>query len=263
MAFRAGVLVLCLLGTGAAYAQDAPFAPSRPGYVEAGAVYEALTGPYANGRGAYVNSLLQQGPRSAWRAEAVFLERFGEPGFLYGLEHLRTFSPRWYGRLHAGTSSGGFFLPRFRVDAQLARKWLPRQQLITFLSAGVYDARDVHRDYAVAAELLYYVTPAWIAQASVRWNVSTPGPVPSRYHYVALMHGRDRHYFVSLRYAFGNEAYQVVDPLVVYADFRSRDVMLTWRQWLAPSWGFNAHLTHYANPHYRRRGLQVGFFRSF
>jgi hypothetical protein len=44
----------------------------------------------------------------------------------------------------AAGSSGGFFFPALRVDAQLNKKWLARRQLITSVGGGYFKAKDVH-----------------------------------------------------------------------------------------------------------------------
>jgi YaiO family outer membrane protein len=242
--------------------------PARPAAaqtrdrVEAGMDAQTLTGGYDGWRGLYLTGVRQVGAYEVWRVEAAFQQRFGDQGFLYKAVTTRGLSERWFGRAGIGLSSGGFFNPRLSLDLQAARRWLPDHRLVTLASLSLFDAKDVHRDYALTLEAQYYAAPSWVLQGSVRWNVSTPGSALAGYYFLALTHGYPERYYVAFRVGFGRESYVLVDPLTFFADYRSADLMLSWRRWTGKDWGFSAMLTGYANPFYRRAGVQVGFFKK-
>jgi YaiO family outer membrane protein len=254
---RAG-LALVMLGAGPAARAQAP----TPRFLEVGLDAHALNAGFSDWQGLYVQGVLHETPRALWRAEAVFLHRFDDQGFLYKAEHTRHLSPAWFGGAALTTSSGGFFNPRLRADARLARKWLARRQWVTALHLTFVDAKDVHRDYAATVEMQYYGR-TWVAQGGVRWNLSTPGAAWSRSYTAALTHGHAGRSYLTLSFGFGREAYQRIAPLTLYTAFASRDLTLTWRRWLGPAFGFNVRGSFYTNPYYHRAGVQVGFFKHF
>ncbi len=257
-AARVALVVMLWLGVRPGLQAQAVY----PGYVEAGLTYHQYSAGFGQWRGLYVRSAYQPTLRDVLHAEALFDQRFGDQGFLYKMQHTRTWHPRWFSRTALGTSSGGFYLPRLTADVQVARKWLPRQQLVTVAGFSFYDAKDVHRDYATSVEAQWYLQ-RWVFQGGVRWNLSNPGRVGARSQYLAVTYGQPNKYSLALRYGFGYEAYQLVEPLVTYAGFHSREVSLAWRQWLGRAVGVQVRGAHYTNPFYRRTGVQVGLFKTW
>lgn len=253
---------LCLLALWAGLVLAAPSAARAQDVLEAGMSYHRLGGTFGHWTGVYVQGVRQVGAFERWRLEAMFDQRYGDQGFLYKVQTTRSLADRWYGRAGASTSSGGFFHPRLGLDLTVARQFLPRRQLIALVGVSAYDAKDVHRDFALTVEAQYYAGASWVLQGSVRWNLSTPGDARSRYHFLALTQGRPQHHYVALRLGFGREAYTVIDPLTVFTDYRSVDLMVTWRQWIRPDAGFNLMVGAYRNPFFRRAGFRLGFFKQ-
>lgn len=258
--YRTCVLALCLLACVGGACAPATLAQNSDA-LEVGLQHHWLQQPYRNWRGLYVTGSRQQGEYEIWRVEAAFQQRFGDQGFLYKVQTTRGLGGRWYGRAGIGVSSGGFFQPRYSLDVQVARKWLRTQRLVTLAGLSTFDAKDVHRDYAFTFEALYYTSAAWVVQGSVRWNLSTPGAARSRYQYLALTYGHSGHRYLSLRIGFGRESYTLVDPLTIFADYKSTDILFGWRQWIKPEWGFAFSASHYSNSFYNRSGIQIGFFK--
>lgn len=231
--------------------------------VEIGSTHETLTSGYPEQQAVYVRAILRPNDGNVWSGELAHQSKFDDHGLFYAIGNTHTFSPDWYGSLTVGSSSGGFFLPRFRADAFLNRKWGRARQLVTSLGLGYYEARDSHRDHSLSLGAVYYFPLGWIAEGGVRWNRSSPGSITARSQFIALTQGRDRHQFVTLRLAAGREAYQLIGPATPLVDFASREVSLTWRRWMGADWGFHLTGTYYANPSYERKGVSGGIFRSF
>jgi YaiO family outer membrane protein len=162
-----------------------------------------------------------------------------------------------------GTSSGGFFWPRFRADGFLNRKWSERKQFITTVGFGYYMSKDVHRDSNLFLGATYYFSKPWLVESGVRLNVSNPGAVLAPSGFVAITQGRNKHHYISLNMGAGQEGYQLIGPETVLTRFASQTVTLTWRQWLGRNWGMNIVADYYHNPFYQRDGGVIGFFREF
>jgi len=245
--------------------EPAPGVPEPPlsGFVEAGLNYNILTDGQKDWFGQYVRGVVDYKHRDIFAYEIFHLEKFGDQGTFFALGNTHVFTPEWYTSISVGASAGGFFWPQFRVDAFLSKKWLERQQLITTIGFGYHDAKDVHYDYDLFIGATYYFDGPWIVEAGLHYNISEPGDVTAPGPFIAVTNGRNKEYFLVLRFGFGREAYQVVGPTTSITDFASQVVTLTWRKWLTRDWGFKVQGEYYHNPFYERLGFELGIFRDF
>ncbi len=230
--------------------------------VEVGGMYLNYDAGISDWRSLVVRTQFVRGPRMVWSGEAVAEERFGEPSFAYKIQHRADFG-KWITRISGRTSNGGFYNPRYRFDLMLGRKLLPRQQLI--LTAGGFhrEVRDGHRDTGFNLESQWYLRSWLVAQAGVRFQVSNPGKAVSRYQDFALSIGSHGRAVVVLAGGFGTEAYQIIDPLVIFTDFKSHDARVTYRQWLSRRTGVALSGSYYSNPFYNRTGVGLSLFFGF
>ena len=197
-----------------------------------------------------------------WLGEAVAEQRFAEPSFAYKIQHSADFG-RWITRVAGRTSNGGFYNPKFRVDAIVGRK-LPPSKKVILTAGGFYrEIRDGHKDAAAIVEAQVYFTPWLIAQGSVRYQLSNPGNATSRYQDFAVSVGRQGKAVVVLNGAFGSEAYQIIDPLVIYTGFKSYMGRVVYRQWITRTGGLAVSGTYYSNPYYTRTGIELTLFFGF
>jgi YaiO family outer membrane protein len=264
-----GVLIAPLLTLGLAvpprgYAATAAASPppQATGSVEVGTDHSSLTASYPDWNGFFLRTVWQRGDRNIWAGELVQRSEFNDRGVFYSLRNTHNFSPDWYTNL-SGSSSGGFFLPRAQVNAFINRKWLRRRDLVTTLGLGYNVAKDDHRDMSYALGATYYFRAPWIVEGGVRWNDSTPGSVLSRSQFIAITEGRNKQHYLTLRYGFGREAYQIIGPDTALADFPSHEVSLTYRRWINKDWGLTLTGSYYSNPSYQRQGITIGTFKDF
>jgi YaiO family outer membrane protein len=245
-----------------ASAQQDPLALKTNGYVEAGLNYHTLSSGYPNWNGQFVRGMAVSGSNN-WNADLAHWSQFGDQGTYLALADTHIWNPDWHSNVAVGTSSGGFFLPRLRADAFLNRKFLPDRSLVLTVGAGMVDAKDEHSDQSLYLGTTYYAASNWILSAGVRANKSDPGSVYSSYQNFAVTHGQNKDQYVTVTYAFGREAWQIIGPSTVISDFPSRAGALIWRKWMGPTWGFNLRGEHYVNPTYSRTGVDASLFFEF
>jgi YaiO family outer membrane protein len=234
------------------------------GMVEFGVERSSLSNGFGNWTGVYTRGNWRANKSNVLNFEIARQNRFGESGTFYALGNTHTFNSDWYGSLTLGGSSGqASFLPRFRADAFIHRKLLPKRNLVATVGLGIYEASEFNPDRSLSLGATYYFPEKWIVEGGVRFNKSNPGSVDARSQFIAVTNGANRKRFVTLRHEFGNEAYQIVGNNAAISDFDSRVTSLTLRQWLGREQGFSLVVERYSNPFYRRLGASAGYFREF
>lgn len=201
--------------------------------------------------------------RHVLQGEASLHRRFGEKGAYLGLSDTYTFSEDWFGSLGAGVGDGAFYLPRYRVDASLSRKWLADRSLVTTAGVGYYRAPDGHSDRGLLLGAAYYFQAPFILEGGVRFNESNPGSVHTSQRFLAATYGRDKQDLVTARYSWGGEGYLAIGPATQLVNFRSREASISWRHWLDARTGVLLGVNRYTNPLYHRSGVTLGLFHDF
>ncbi len=162
-----------------------------------------------------------------------------------------------------GLSSRCFFLPKYRADAFIHRKLLPQKQLVVALGTGYEKAKDVHTAVRLNPEANYYLRPSWILQSGMIFTRGDPGGVLVHTQYFAVTQGENKGHYISVRGEYGREAWELIGPTSVLVNFPIHDVSGTWRQWLAPNFGFNLSVERYNNYVFNRIGATAGIFVDF
>jgi YaiO family outer membrane protein len=202
-------------------------------------------------------------PSHVLQGEVSVNRRFNKDGTFVGLSDTYTFNEDWYGSVALGFGDGAFYLPRYRVDATLYRKFLPDRSLIGSVGVGYYKAPDGHTDSSTSLGLVYYFAPSWIAEGGVRFNSSNPGSIKTQQQFAALTYGQVKQDLITVRYAWGGEGYQTIATNAQLVNFASREGSLSWRHWLNPRTGVVVGANRYTNPFYNRSGLTIGIFHDF
>ena len=189
--------------------------------------------------------------------------RFNKDGAFLSLSDTYTFNEDWFGSVALGVGDGAFYLPRYRVDGTISRKFLPGRNLVGTVGAGYYNAPDGHTDRSLSLGAAYYFEAPWIVEGGVRLNRSNPGSVDTQQQFVALTWGRNKQDLVTARYGWGSEGYLAVAADRQLVNFDSREASLTWRHWFNARTGVLVGANRYSNPLYRRSGVNVGVFHEF
>lgn len=249
-----------------------------PGYIEVGGSHSALTAGNSDWNDFYARGMLSGG-RNIFTGELTREARFGDSGWFGDLGLTRILSENWYAHLSAGGSAGGFFLPKFRTDALISRKLLHRRQLVASVGGGYDQSRTIAHDWRAQVEGAYYFNYPVVLQGGLMWTHATPGNILARTQYLAASQGHDKEHFVSLRFEWGREGYEVISrpgsvvsvtgrrivvaPSNVLFDFPVRTIGGTWRQWIGPNWGLNFNVEQHQEPAYHRLGGTIGVFLDF
>ena len=230
--------------------------------VEIGSSYFNLTDGFGPWNGGYARGMITSG-NDTFNGEIAEQHEFGDSGTYFAVGDSHNFGANSFASLTFGSSAGAFFLPRFRGDAFVSRKWMSRKQLITTVGFGYYEAKDPHRDHSFFVGTTYYFDKPWILESGVRFNVSHPGTVFSPSGFLAITQGKNKQHYVVLRLGYGEEAYQLIGPTSLLSDFRSQTATITWRKWMGRNWGINWVADSYVNPYYKRVGSTLGVFKEF
>ena len=202
-------------------------------------------------------------PSHLLQGELSLTRRFNTDGVFVGLGDTYTFNEDWYANFSAGFGDGAFYLPRYRLDATLYKKWLASRNLVTSVGAGFYKAPDGHSDSSISLGLIYYFDAPWVAEGGVRLNSSNPGAIKTQQQFLALTYGRDKQDLVTVRHGWGAEGYQTITANTQLVNFKSAETNISWRHWVAPRTGVLVGANRYTNPFYNRSGLNIGIFHDF
>lgn len=224
--------------------------------------YQSLTGGFGSWRDVALRGTY--GFQShVVQAEVSASRRFNTDGVFVGVSDTYTFNDDWYANVAVGAGDGAFYLPRYRLDATLYKKWLADRSLVTSVGAGHYKAPDGHTDNSVSLGLVYYFSTPFIAEAGVRFNSSNPGAIKTHQQFVAVTYGRAKENLLTVRHNWGREGYQTITANTQLVNFSSKETSISWRHWIDTRTGFLVGANRYANPFYHRSGVNVGVFRDF
>ncbi|ABM35611.1 YaiO family outer membrane beta-barrel protein [Polaromonas naphthalenivorans] len=223
---------------------------------------QSLNAGYSNWRDVTLRGTYAQ-PRNVLQGEVSVTRRFDEDGAFLGVSDTYTFNDDWFGSVAVGAGDGAFYLPRYRVDAALYKKWLADRSLVTSVGAGYYNAPDGHTDRSLSLGAAYYFTSPWIVEGGVRLNRSSPGSVHTQQKYAAVTYGRDKQDLVSARYTWGGEGYLAIAANTQLVNFKSEEASVAWRHWLNSKTGLLISANRYTNPSYHRSGINIGIFHDF
>ena len=273
------IIPLLLLAFSAAFGQDTgkagpqgasipglgalPLGLNGPGYVEFGGGYSDMyPPPFVPWRDAYVR-VVASGGRNTLSGEGSRQDHYGDTGWYYGAGITRSFSDSVFADVHAGSSVGGFFLPRLRLDSSVNGKFLSRKQLILTGNFGYDKSKQVNYDYRFGPSFAYYTHWSVVAQGGVNFVLSNPGDVFVMSEYLAITQGHEKEHYITVRAELGREGYEIVGPQTAIQNFAFRQYSGTWRQWIGTDWGVNIIFNHENTPFYRRNGGTVGIFFEF
>jgi len=243
-------------------AQPAPEGAPMQRNLELSAGGQNLSGGFGNWRDVTLRGIYGL-PSHVLQGELSQNNRFGVDGTFVGLSDTYTFNEDWFGSVAVGAGDGAFYLPKFRVDATLYRKFLQGRNLVGSVGVGYYDAPTGYTDRSVSLGAAYYFEAPWIVEGGVRMNTSNPGSVKSQQQFVALTYGRAKQNLVTGRYGWGSEGYLAIAAGAQLVNFDSREASLTWRHWVNSNTGVLVGVNRYTNPSYRRSGAMVGIFHDF
>lgn len=242
-----------------------PAAPDfkKTGYLESDIGYSSLTANYSDWFDQYLKGRVQLTPTDGVNMEYTHQSHFNEEGSLGSLGYQRIFNEDWYGSISAATSSSGSFLPRYRGDVSLYRKWLSKKNLVTGVGFTYNQSRLANYDQIVLLDIIYYFDAPWIVELGGRLVESNPGSVASERGFVAVTYGSNKSHFLTLKYDQGTEGWQAVGATQTIANFGSYEVTMLLRQWITNDYGFSLAVNHYSNPNYNRSGIIAGIFVDF
>lgn len=202
-------------------------------------------------------------PRHVLQGEISLNRRFDQDGTFVGVSDTYLFDADWFGSVSLGAGDGAFYLPRYRVDTTIYRKFLPQRNLVGSVGLGYYKAPDGHTDRSLSLGAAYYFEAPWVAEGGVRFNSSNPGAVRTQQQFVAITYGRDKETLVTARYGWGAEGYLAISANAQLVNFDSREASISWRHWVNRRTGVLLSANRYTNPLYQRTGINIGIFHDF
>jgi len=237
--------------------------PNGPGYIEFGGSRSDLTAPQPNWTDAYVRGVVNLTPNNALSLEADRQARFGGSGYFGSLGITHNFTSNLYTNTYVGSSVGGLFIPKFRLDQLVNYKLLPEKQLVANFGFGYDKAKTANSDERYIVGATYYFNLPLIIQGGATFTHANPGAILAKTYNLAVTEGRENAHYITVRAEIGREAYEIINAGNTLFDFPVHIYSGTWRQWIGPRWGFNFNFERELNPYYNRNGATLGIFFDF
>ena len=228
--------------------------------LETAASASSVSNGYGNWSSLYARGVAEAGTRTTLVPEVAISRQFHDQGTLFGLGATQVIDEDWYAYASTSTSSGGFYLPRFRGVAVLSRKLLPERRLVLNAGGSFAQWKDAHSDVGLSAGGIYYFAAPVVLDFGANHNISRPGNVTSQSYFGAVTLGRPGSRVLIARVSGGREAYAALSPGHAITNFTSHAASLAVRQPVSHGAGVIAGAEHYANQFYRRTGLTLGAF---
>jgi YaiO family outer membrane protein len=222
-----------------------------------------LTSPQPHWTDVYVRNVINLTPSNAFSLETDRQARFGDSGYFGSIGLTHSFTSNLYTNAYVGSSVGGFFLPKFRVDGFVNYKLLPEKQLIANLGVGYDKAKTPNSAMRYMVGATYYLPFPVIIQGGATFTHANPGSILATTYNLAVTQGREKEHYITIRAEIGREGYEVVNVANPLVDFPIHSYSGTWRQWIGMNWGFNFNFQRELNPYYNRNGATLGFFVDF
>ena len=195
--------------------------------------------------------------------ELLSARRYGEDGVFASLQDTVVLGGGFWGSLALGAGDGASYLPRYRVDGFLYRKFGDSQRWIGSLGLGHYRAPGGYRDRNLTLGLNYWFEAPWVVQAEWRHNRSDPGGIDTRQYALAATWGQAGQTQWTLRHGWGREGWLALGGAQRTVDFSSHETSLQLQHWMAPDWGLRLGAVRYRADAQRRDGVEVGVFKAW
>jgi len=223
---------------------------------------QQLTGPYSAWHHVTLHGVLERN-NHVLQAELSSKNEYDTSGTFLGLTDTVTLDDSRFASLSVGVGDGAFYLPRYRVDGFLYKKWLPEKNFISSLGAGYYSAPDGHVDLSISLGGAWYFDRPLVLEGGVRFNRSNPGGVMTHQQFFAASYQPDPRNTFAARVAWGSEGYLPLAMNTSLVNFNSQEGSLAWRYRINQNWGASISINHYRNPTYERSGVDIGLSRHF
>ena len=242
-----------------------------PGYFEVGGSRSDLTAPIQPWTDLYLRGNLAPEERDIFHLDVERQARYGDAGWMYGLGVTHIFTDFLYVNVDAGTSQGGFFIPKYTVDAFVNYKTLPRKQLVLYGGVGLDQGKPINgfstKDNRIEAGTTYYFTNwPFIVQEGFALTHAYPGGITAPSGYLAITEGHNKEHYITVRAELGREGYELFASQKAHFaafNFPIHNYTGTWRQWIGNNWGVNVNVERYVNPYFNRNGASIGLFLDF
>jgi YaiO family outer membrane protein len=237
-----------------------------PGSIEIGGSRSDLTQPLPSWTDFYIRGSIAPGEKNVIQGEVDREGRYGDAGWFYSAGLTRTLSQNLFTDVHLGTSVGGFFLPKYRVDGFINYKMLAHRQFVGTAGVGYDKSKTVNSAIRTHFGGTYYFEWPLIVQGGVTLTRANPGSVLAPTGYASVTQGREKEHYITLRAEMGREGYELVGnqaSRTTLFNFPIHKYSGTWRQWIGNNWGLNFNFEREINPFFNRNGATLGLFVDF
>lgn len=177
---------------------------------------------------------------------------------------IKDWSKSFYTQTSIGFGSNASYLPNLAIDQDFNFKFGKDNRYLWSLGASYFQYRDNSNSLILKAGFGFH-QDKWAFDYRLFRNMSNPGSIESFSHLFSLAYGKEKKYWTTLTYSFGQQAY-LASTLAIPAAVSnySQYTSLNYRRWLGPHHGFiaEANFLHLIDA-YDKLGFYLGYFHEY
>jgi hypothetical protein len=187
---------------------------------------------------------------------------FGDNEYSY-VKSLSREAKRMDGELNSRSIKLDHLPQEFHLDGTVSRSWLGAGRLVTTAGAEYNLSPLVSTDATVSTALTCTFKKPWHVETGASFATASAGALSSSERYVSVSRGRSRHHTLTVRGALRKDTNQSLGFHSSISRQTSREVTLSWKEWVGASWGFTLHGASLRNSSDTNHNLEVRIFKEF
>ncbi len=230
--------------------------------IEGGGSYTHFTEDYGSGNTQFAAFTLTRPSRYAIRIDAGRAERFDDDGYGIGALLTKYLARNWSAGVGAGTGTGDFIHPEYRLDAFVSKGLLANGNLIATLGYAHEESKAANYYDRVAGSLTWWADAHWIFGGFYHYDIGYPGDTRTKSGGAGITWYDWQERSLSVSGSLGDVNYTQVGPTSFLVGYEEVSVSLGVTEYLSSRGGLRLKLDWGSNDFYDAYGVTVSLFRE-
>lgn len=251
------------VASAAADGQDSVRTTPYKKFIRGGVEFAHYTNDYGNGDNEFVTAWFAKEYDYWLQFDLGRSARFGDEGIGVGASFTNYLPDGWSYSVGASTGSGDHIFPRYRLDAAVARAFLPQDNLT--LRLGYVHEQSKGDNYydraAIGAE--WWLGTHWILAGHFNYDMGQPGNTTTMSGGFGLTYYEWVNRYIGASVEYGDVNYTQVGLIDYLVDYEEIFVKLYYTEYFSPTFGVDIRLDWGHNEFYEVYGVSFRVFKEW